>query len=161
MANDAEADFHCVIFTAVSSKHSSYHKYSFTVFLLFTFAFHFHFFCLFFYILRFTVALPLIFPCVIMITFCSYYFTLGSPFLISPVASLGLPSHESLNNQFFLLQYNLWQNNKLKLKPKDHTQHEEKKECNKRSTEKFLTKLEEKSFMRLIWRNLCGLEEQR
>ena len=48
MANDAEADFHCVIFTAVSSKHSSYHKYSFTVFFLFTFAFHFHFFCLFF-----------------------------------------------------------------------------------------------------------------
>ena len=37
---------------------------------------------------RFTVALPLIFPCVIMIIFCS---NRGSPFLISPVASLGLP----------------------------------------------------------------------
>ena len=97
MANDAEADFHGVIVVAVSSKHSSYHKYSFIFLLplLFIFIFSFVFF---FSILRFTVALPLIFPCVIMITFCSYYFTLGSPFLISPVASLGLPSNESLNN---------------------------------------------------------------
>ena len=77
MANDAEADnFHCVIVIAVSSKHSSYHKYSyiFSLPLLFIFIFF-----VFFYILRFTVALPLIFPCVIMITFCSYYCTLGEP----------------------------------------------------------------------------------
>ena len=46
MANAAEADFHCVIVIAVSSKHSSYHKYSFIFF--FTFPFHFHFFCHFF-----------------------------------------------------------------------------------------------------------------
>ena len=95
MANDAEADFYCVIFIVVSSKHSSYHKYSFIFSLPLLFIFIFF---VFFYILRFTVALPLIFPCVIMITFCSYYCTLGSPFLIIPVASLGLPSHESLNN---------------------------------------------------------------
>ena len=48
MANDAEADFHCVIVIAVTSKHSSCHKYSF---FFFTFAFHFHFFfCLFLYL---------------------------------------------------------------------------------------------------------------
>ena len=77
MANDAEADnFHCVIVIAVSSKHSSYHKYSFIFSLPLLFIFF-----VFFYILRFTVALPLIFPCVIMITFGSYYFSLGSPSL--------------------------------------------------------------------------------
>ena len=74
MANDAEADFHCVIFTAVSSKHSSYHKFSFIFSLPFLFIFIFF---VFFCILRFTVALPLIFPCVIMITFCSFYFSLA------------------------------------------------------------------------------------
>ena len=40
MANDAEADFHCVIVIAVNSKHSSYHKYSF-IFLYLCFSFSF------------------------------------------------------------------------------------------------------------------------
>ena len=41
------------------------------------------------YILRFTVALPLIFACVILVIFCCNNLTEGA-FLISPVASLGL-----------------------------------------------------------------------
>ena len=52
MANDAEADFHCVIFIAVSSKHSSYHKYSFIfslpllfIFIFFVFFLHFKIYC--------------------------------------------------------------------------------------------------------------------
>ena len=47
MANDAEADnFHCVIVIAVSSKYSSYHKYSFifSLPLLFIFIFFLSFF---------------------------------------------------------------------------------------------------------------------
>ena len=63
------------------------------------------------FIIRFTVALPLIFLCIIMIIFCFNYFNWGSPFLISPVASLGLPRHESLNNFFSFSLYNLWQTN--------------------------------------------------
>ena len=95
MANDAEADFHCVIFIVVSSKHSSYHKYSFIFSLPLLFIFIFY---VFFYILRFYCSSAIDFSMCNYDNICSYYFTLGSPFLISPVASLGLPSHESLNN---------------------------------------------------------------
>ena len=49
MANDAEADFHCVIFTAVRSKHSSYNKYSLFFFLYLYFSFSFFFFVFFLY----------------------------------------------------------------------------------------------------------------
>ena len=51
MANDAEADFHCVIVIAVSSKHSSDHKYSFIFSLPLLFIFIF----LLFYFLYFKI----------------------------------------------------------------------------------------------------------
>ena len=48
MANDADADFHCVIVIAVSSKYSSYHKYSFIFYLPLLFIFIFFVFFLYF-----------------------------------------------------------------------------------------------------------------
>ena len=61
-----------------------------------------------------------IFPCVIMITFCSYYLTEGTHSL-SPVVSLGLPRHEGLNNSISLLLYNLWQNCAFQSLTKGHS----------------------------------------
>ena len=72
---------------AVGWMYSAYHKYIFLfliLFFCFLFFCHFAFFRLtmisttILYILRFTVALPLIFPCVLMIIFCSCYLTEGT-----------------------------------------------------------------------------------
>ena len=85
MANDAEADnFHCEIVIAVSSKHSSYHKYSFIFSLPLLFIFIF--FCLFLYFKIYCSS-------AIDFSMCNYdnlwflLFFIREPFLISPVAS--------------------------------------------------------------------------